>query len=93
MTLLQFSVYINPLVAILKKLSRPALPKEVRTSVIEDLFIHLKTNGVINFDRFKRMHTIYHCLTDKHVEILFNKKLIFSIQRSTLLEMLTSKLE
>lgn len=55
---------------------------------IDDLYNHLKTNGVINFERFKRMHTIYNCLTKKHIQVLFNKKLISSINRDTLSEII-----
>lgn len=51
---------------------------------VEDLYNHLKTNNVINIERFKRMHTVYNCLTKKHVQILYNKKLISKIDRDKL---------
>lgn len=55
---------------------------------IEDLYNHLKTNGVINIERFKRMHTIYNCLTSQHIQILADKKLISSIDKEELLELI-----
>lgn len=56
----------------------------------EDLYNHLKTNGKINIERFKRMHTIYNCLTAEHVEALANKKLISSIDKVELLKLIAS---
>jgi len=55
---------------------------------IDDLYNHLKTNGVIDIQRFKRMHKIYNCLTEQHIKILFNKKIISSYDRDDLLELL-----
>ena len=57
---------------------------------IDDLYNHLKTNGVINIDRFKRMHTVYHCLTKEHIQTLSNKKLISSIDKEELLMLINS---
>ncbi|OLA78131.1 MAG: hypothetical protein BHW55_02355 [Candidatus Melainabacteria bacterium 35_41] len=56
----------------------------------EDLYNHLKTNGKINIERFKKMHTIYGCLTEEHIEILHKKKLISSIDKEQLLDLLVS---
>lgn len=58
---------------------------------IEDLYNHLKTNGVINIERFKRMHTIYNCLTPQHVKLLADKKLISSIDKEELLRLIAQK--
>ncbi len=57
---------------------------------IEDLYRHLLANGIINTDRFRRMHTIYHCLTEEHIQTLLNKKLISSIDKEELLELINS---
>lgn len=51
---------------------------------VEDLYNHLKTNGVINIDRFRRMHSVYKCLTSEHIKILSDKKLISSIDKEDL---------
>lgn len=59
----------------------------------EDLFNHLKTNNVLNFERFKRMHTVYNCLTKKHIQVLYNRKLISSIDRDNLYSMVCKKIE
>lgn len=56
----------------------------------EDLFNHLKTNGKINIERFRKMHTVYNCLTREHIEILADKKLISSIDKEELLELIAS---
>ncbi len=55
---------------------------------IEDLYNHLKTNGVINIERFKRMQQVYNCLTKEHIEILAAKKLISSIDKEELYKMI-----
>lgn len=57
---------------------------------VDDLYNHLKTNGIINIDRFKRMHTTYHCLTKEHIETLGNKKLISSIDKEDLLSLINT---
>lgn len=56
----------------------------------DDLFNHLKTNGIINVERFKKMHTVYHCLTKEHINILAEKKLISSIDKEELLQLLST---
>jgi len=56
---------------------------------VDDLYNHLKTNGKITIERFRRMHEIYNCLTPKHVRIIYNKKLISSIDRDDLLAALS----
>lgn len=56
----------------------------------EDLFNHLKTNGKICIERFRKMHTVYNCLTQEHVEILASKKLISSIDKEELLKLIAS---
>ncbi len=56
----------------------------------DDLYNHLKTTGIISIERFKKMHSTYKCLDSNHIEILFNKKLISSIQREELLNMIVS---
>ena len=55
----------------------------------EDLFNHLKTNGKISFERFKKMHTVYKCLTREHIEVLADKKLISSIDKEELLQLIS----
>ena len=55
---------------------------------IDDLYRHLLANGIINTDRFRRMHTVYHCLTEEHIQTLSNKKLISSIDKEELLELI-----
>jgi hypothetical protein len=56
---------------------------------IDDLYNHLKTNGVITIDRFKKMYTVYNCLTERHIQKLFDKKLISSIDRDELLNLIS----
>ena len=56
----------------------------------DDLYNHLKTTGIISIERFRKMHNIYKCLNLKHIEILFNKKLISSIQKEELSNMILS---
>lgn len=55
---------------------------------INDLYTHLITNGVININRFKKMHTVYKCLTKEHIQTLYDKKIISSIDRDNLLSLL-----
>lgn len=57
---------------------------------IDDLYNHLKTNGVINYSRFEKMHTVYKCLTKEHIEILADKKLISSIDKQKLLDVISN---
>lgn len=52
--------------------------------VVEDLYRTLQNNGVLNFERYKKICTVYRCLTKKHVMILFNKKLISSYDKEQL---------
>ena len=56
----------------------------------DDLFNHLKTNGKISVERFKKMHTKYNCLTSEHIKVLADKKLISSIDKEELLNLITS---
>ena len=55
---------------------------------IDDLYNHLKTNGIINMQRFKNLHIKYKVLTKEHIDILFRKKLISSIDKEELLSMI-----
>ena len=57
---------------------------------IDDLYNHLKTNGIITIERFKKMHTIYHCLNANHIQVLYNKNLISSIDKEMLIELISS---
>lgn len=57
---------------------------------IDDLYRHLLANGIINTDRFRRMHTIYHCLTKEHIQTLSDKKLISSIDKEELLNLISA---
>jgi len=57
---------------------------------IDDVYNHLKTNGKINYKRFEKMHAEYKCLTRRHVEVLYNKKLISSIDRDNLLKLINT---
>ncbi|MDD3832229.1 MAG: hypothetical protein PHW00_06230 [Clostridia bacterium] len=53
-------------------------------SVVDDVYRTLQNNGVLNLDRYKKICTVYRCLTKKHVTILFNKKLISSYDKDEL---------
>jgi hypothetical protein len=54
------------------------------TAVVDDLYRTLQNNGVLNLDRYKRICTVYRCLTKRHVSILYNKKLISSYDKEEL---------
>lgn len=56
----------------------------------DDVFYQLRVNGVLNVERFKEMITIYHCLTETHINILNNKKVITALEKQELLDMLVS---
>ena len=57
---------------------------------IDDLYNHLKTNGKLSYERFERFHNDYRCLIPDHVRILFDKKLISSIDRDRLLALIAA---
>jgi len=56
---------------------------------IEAIYNLLKTNNKINYERFRKMHVIYGCLTVRHVQILFDKKLITSTDKANLLKLIS----
>ena len=55
---------------------------------VDDVFMQLTRNGVLNFNRFKEMVTVYHCLTKAHINILWNKRIITSKEKQELLDLL-----
>ena len=57
-------------------------------SVVDDLYRTLQNNGVLNLERYKHMCTEYRCLTKKHVNILYAKKLISSYDKEELLSLI-----
>ncbi len=54
---------------------------------VENVFIQLTKNGVLTFDRFKEMITIYNCLTKSQIDVLWNKKIITSKEKQDLLDL------
>ncbi len=53
----------------------------------EDLYRHLISNGSLQIERFENMIKMYKCLTKKHVEILYEKKIIsrYDMDRLTIM--------
>ncbi len=54
---------------------------------INNITTHLISTGIYSFDRFKRMVVDYHCLTENHINRLYEKRIISSIHRDQLLEL------
>lgn len=57
---------------------------------VEDVFMQLTKNGVLTFDRFKEMITVYNCLTRSQIDVLWNKKIITLKEKQELLDLLAS---
>lgn len=43
---------------------------------VDNVYLQLTKNGSLLFKQFEEMATIYQCLTNQHINILFNKKII-----------------
>ncbi len=57
---------------------------------IENAYLQLIKNGALNLNRFKEMINIYNCLTEKHIDILSNKKIITKLESIELKSMLAA---
>lgn len=65
------------------KLIHHAIKEEV-----DDLYRCLVDKNAIQIDRFRKMHNYYGCLTIDYVEILFRRKIINSIQKDELINLI-----
>ena len=57
---------------------------------ISDAYYQLRVNGTLNIDRFKEMITVYQCLTEEQINILYCKSIITSREHDELMELLVS---
>ncbi|MCA6085063.1 hypothetical protein [Candidatus Endomicrobiellum agilis] len=55
---------------------------------IEDMYINLTTRGAIKYDLFKVMVKEYNCLAKEHLDLLLDRKLISTTQRTELINIL-----
>lgn len=55
---------------------------------VTDLYIQLIKNGAIKYEQFERMATVYHCLTEEHISILFDSRIITQIEKEQLLTLI-----
>lgn len=56
---------------------------------ITNLYDHIRKNNIVNTDTFKRMYDQYHCIEEKHLNYLLQKKLISSIEFDELKKYIT----
>ena len=52
---------------------------------VTNLYIQLIKNGAIRYEQFEKMATIYRCLTEEHITILFDSRIITQIEKEKLL--------
>lgn len=52
---------------------------------ITELYNHIRKNNIVTIDLFKKMIDNYHCLEEKHIQFLFQKKLISKIEYEELI--------
>lgn len=55
---------------------------------VTSFFKKCRKNGVITLERFEKMCTEYHCLTNDHVQILHNKSIITTAESKHLLDLI-----
>ena len=56
---------------------------------IVNLYDHIRKNNIVNIEMFKKMYDKYHCIEEKHIEYLLQKKLISTIEFNELKEYIT----
>lgn len=58
---------------------------------ITELYNHIRKNNIITIDTFKNMIDNYHCIEKKHIQFLFQKKLISKIEYEELMSYIKQK--
>lgn len=58
---------------------------------VKNLYRCLVDKQAICFEQFKKMHEVYNCLTEKHVDILFGRNIINGDQKKELMELLNAQ--
>ena len=53
---------------------------------ITDLYDHIRKNNIVSIETFKNIYDKYHCLEEKHLKFLLQKKLISNIEFNDLKE-------
>ncbi len=61
------------------------------TEEIINLYDHIRKNNIVNIDTFKKMYDKYHCIEEKHIKSLLQKKLISNIEFNELIEYISQK--
>ena len=56
---------------------------------IVNLYDHIRKNNIVNVEMFKNMYDKYHCIEEKHIKCLLQKKLISNIEFNELKEYIT----
>jgi hypothetical protein len=51
---------------------------------VENAYLQLQKNDALNINRFRDMASIYKCLTQEHINVLSNKKIITAIEKTEL---------
>ena len=55
---------------------------------IDNLYLQLVRNSALSIERFKEMITVYNCINESHIDVLYNKHIITSMEREELKAMI-----
>jgi hypothetical protein len=57
---------------------------------VENAYLQLQKNGALDIKRFRDMASVYKCLTQDHINVLTNKKIITTIEKTELEQLIAN---